>query len=124
MDVITRAIRYEPAMVTGAAQAALALSVTLGLHLTGGQSGALEAAAAGLAAVIVAAYTRPVAVPVLSGGLTAIFTCLVAFGVPHVTAVAVSEANVALAAVLTVVLRVHQTPVAAAPPLPPPRAVP
>jgi hypothetical protein len=120
VHVIIRTIRHELAMVAGAAQAALALSLTLGLHLTAVQTGALEAAAAGLAAAIVAAYTRPVAVPVLTGGLTAILTCLVAFGVPHVTAVAVSGANAALAAVLATLLRVHQTPVAADPPPPPP----
>lgn len=126
MDVITRTIRAEPAMVTGVTQAALALAVTLGLHWTASQTGALEAAAAGVAAILVAAATRPVAVPILTGGLTAIFTCLVAFGVPHVTAASVSEANAAIAAVLTIALRFHQTPIvpAAPPPAAPVRAVP
>lgn len=122
MDVITRTIRYEPAMVVGLLQAALALGVALGLTLTAGQAGALEAAAAGVAAIIVAASTRPVAPPILTGGLTAIFTCLVAFGVPHVTEATVSALNVAVVAVLAIVLRAHQTPVAPAPPVPPPRA--
>lgn len=116
MDVITRTLRSEPALVAGVIQAGLGLAVALGLSLTAGQAGALEAAAAGLAAVIVAASTRPVAVPVLTGGLTAIFTCLVAFGVPHATAATVSALNVAVAAVLAIVLRGHQTPVAPAPP--------
>lgn len=124
MDAITRTIRNEPAMVVGVAQAALALAVSLGLHLTVEQTGALEAVAAGVGAVIVAASTRPVAVPVLTGGLTAILTCLVAFGVPHVTPAVVSEVNAAAVAVLAIVLRAHQTPVAPAPaPAPPPRPV-
>jgi hypothetical protein len=121
VDAVTRTSRNEPAMVTGVAQAALALGITLGLHLTVAQTGALEAAAAGIGAVITAASTRPVAVPVLTGALTAILTCLVAFGVPHVTAASVSEVNAALVAVLAIVLRAHQTPVA---PAPPPAAVP
>jgi hypothetical protein len=116
VDAITRTIRNEPALVTGVIQAALSLAVTLGLDLTAGQTGALEAAAAGVAAIIVAASTRPVAPPILAGGLTAILTCLVAFGIPHVTAASVSEVNVLALAVLAIVLRVHQTPVAPAPP--------
>lgn len=124
MDAITRTIRIEPAMVTGVLQAALALGVTLGLSLTASQSGALEAAAAGVAAIIVAASTRPVAPPILTGGLTAILTCLVAFGVPHVTAASVSAVNVLAAAVLAIVLRGHQTPIAAPQPVPPARAGP
>lgn len=125
MDVITRTIRNEPALVTGLTSASLALAVTLGLHLTAGQTGALEAAVAGVAAIIVAASTRPVAVPILTGGLTAIFTCLLAFGVPHITAASVSALNVAVVAVLAIVLRAHQTPVAPAPPpVPPARAGP
>lgn len=124
MDVITRTLRNEPAMVVGVLQAALGIGVALGLSLTPGKTGALEAAAAGVAAIIVAASTRPVAVPILTGGLSAILTCLVAFGVPHVTAVTVSEVNVGVVAVLAIVLRAHQTPIAApAPPVPPPRAV-
>jgi hypothetical protein len=120
VDAITRTIRNEPAMVTGVLQAALALAVTLGLSLTAGQTGKLEAAAAGVAAIIVAASTRPVAPPILTGGLTAIFTCLVAFGVPHVTEATVSALNVAVVAVLAIVLRAHQTPIAAPQPPPPP----
>jgi hypothetical protein len=123
VDAITRTIRNEPALVTGVIQAALSLAVTLGLDLTAGQTGALEAAAAGVAAIIVAASTRPVAPPILAGGLTAILTCLVAFGIPHVTAASVSEVNVLALAVLAIVLRVHQTPVAPAPP-PPARPLP
>lgn len=122
MDVITRTLRNEPAMVVGVCQAALALAVTLGLHLTVGQTGALEAAAAGVAAIIVAASTRPIAPPVLTGGLAAILTCLVAFGVHGVTPAVVSEVNAAAVAVLAIVLRAHQTPVAPVP-APPPRPV-
>lgn len=98
-------------MVAGVLQAALGIGVALGWSLTPGKTGALEAAAAGAAAVIVAIATRPVVVPILTGGLSAILTCLVAFGVPHVTAVTVSEVNVAAVAVLAIVLRGHQTPV-------------
>lgn len=125
MDPITRTIRNEPALVSGVTSAALALAITLGLHLTVGQTGALEAVAAGVAAIIVAAATRPVAAPVLTGGLSAIFVCLVAFGVPHITPATVSALNVAVVAVLAIVLRGHQTPVAPAPqPVPPARAGP
>jgi hypothetical protein len=125
VDVITSTARNEPAMVTGVAQTALALGITLsGWHLTAGQTGALEAIAAGIGAVIVAASTRPVPVPILTGGLTAILTCLVAFGVRGVTPAVVSEVNAAAVAVLAIVLRTHQTPIAPAPaPTPPPRPV-
>jgi hypothetical protein len=115
VDAIWRTIRNEPAMCAGVCQAALALAITLGLHLTVAQTGALEAVAAGVGAVIVAAATRPVPVPVLTGGLTAILTCLVAFGVHGVTPAVVSEVNAAAVAVLAIVLRAHQTPVAPAP---------
>jgi hypothetical protein len=125
LDAITRTIRNEPAMVTGLCQAALGIGVALGLHWTPGQAGALEASVAGVAAIIVAASTRPVEVPILTGGLTAILTCLVAFGVPHVTSATVSAVNVADVAVLAIVLRAHQTPVApVTAPVPPARAGP
>jgi hypothetical protein len=125
LDAITRTIRNEPALVAGVTSAALAIAITLGLHLTVGQTGALEAAVAGGAAVIVAAATRPVAPPVLTGALSAILVCLVAFGVPRVTSATVSAVNVAAVAVLAIVLRGHQTPVAPAPPpVPPARAGP
>jgi hypothetical protein len=112
MDRFTDVLKTEPTMVTSVAQAALAIAVTLGLSLTATQTGALEAAAAGVAAIIVAASTRPVPVPILAGALTAIFTCLVAFGVKGVTPAVVSSVNAAIVAVLAIVLRVHQTPVA------------
>lgn len=112
MDRFTDVLKTEPAMVTSVCQAALAIAVTLGLSLTAGQTGALEAAAAGVAAIIVAASTRPVPVPILAGALTAILTCLVAFGVNGITPAVVSSVNAAIVAVLAIVLRVHQTPVA------------
>jgi hypothetical protein len=124
MDRFTDVLKTEPTMVTSVCQGALAIAVTLGLSLTAGQTGALEAAAAGVAAIIVAASTRPVPVPILAGALTAIFTCLVAFGVHGVTPAVVSSVNAAIVAILAIVLRVHQTPVAvAAAPAVPARAV-
>jgi hypothetical protein len=110
-----RLLSLEPVLSAGVVQAAIALVVALGFHLTAGQSGAIEAATAGLAALIMALSVRPFQVPALTGALTAIGTLLVAFGVHGVQPNLVSSFNAALVAVLAIVLRGHVTPVASLP---------
>jgi hypothetical protein len=110
-----RLLSLEPVLSAGVIQAAIALVVALGFSLTAGQSGAIEAAAAAVAALITALSVRPFQVPALTGALTAVGTLLVAFGVPHVQPSLVSSFNAALVAILAIVLRGHVTPVASLP---------
>lgn len=105
-----RLLSLEPVLSAGVVQAAIALVVALGFTLTAGQSGAIEAAAAALAALIMALSVRPFQVPALTGALTAIGTLLVAYGVHGVTPGLVSSFNAALVAVLALILRQHVTP--------------
>jgi hypothetical protein len=110
-----RLLSLEPVLSAGVVQSAVALVVALGFSLTAGQSGAIEAAAAALGALIMALSVRPFQVPALTGALTAIGTLLVAYGVHGVTPGLVSSFNAALVAILAIVLRGHVTPVAALP---------
>lgn len=110
-----RIIKTEPALAAGVVQAVISLAVGLGLHLTAGQTGALEAATSAVLAAVVAFSARPVQVSAFTGALAAVGTVLVAFGVPHVTGGSVSSLNAVLVAVLALVLRGHVTPVANAP---------
>lgn len=105
-----RLLSLEPVLSAGVAQAAIALVVALGFHLTAGQAGSVEAAAAALGALIVALTVKPFQVPALTGALTAIGTLLVAFGLHAVTPGLVSSFNAALVAILALILRQHVTP--------------
>jgi hypothetical protein len=93
-------VQTDPALVASAGQAVIALAITLGLHLTAGEVGATEAAAAAAAGLAVAWYTRPLRTAAAVAFATAAGTLLVAFRVPHVTPGAVSAFSVALAAIL------------------------
>jgi hypothetical protein len=112
---LKRLLSLEPVLSAGVVQDAIALVIALGFTLTAGQSGAIEAAAAGLGALIMALSVRPFQVPVLTGALTAIGTLLVAYGVHGVSPGMVSSFNAALVAILAIVLRGHVTPVASLP---------
>ncbi|MBO0813621.1 MAG: hypothetical protein J2P30_00480 [Actinobacteria bacterium] len=115
MSKLFNLIRTEPALILGAVQTILALIMGIGLNLSAGQAGAIEAVTSAVLALIVAVTVRPFPVPVLTGAVTAVVTLLVAFGVPHVSAGIVSSLNAAIVAVLTLVLRGHVTPAASAP---------
>jgi ABC-type branched-subunit amino acid transport system permease subunit len=103
-------LRTEPVVITGLVQSLLALGVGLGLSLTAGQTGAVEAASAALLALGAAIAVRPFPVAALTGAVTAVVTVLVAFGVPHISTGEVSSVNAVIVAVLSLVLRGHVTP--------------
>jgi hypothetical protein len=115
MNKILNVIKTEPVMLTGLVQSLLALAVGLGLSLTGGQTGALEAATTAVLALVAAVSVRPFPVAALTGAVTAIATVLVAFGVPHVSSGAVSSLNAVIVSLMALVLRGHVTPVASLP---------
>jgi hypothetical protein len=112
---LRRLLSLEPVLSAGVVQAAIALVIALGFRLTPGESGAIEAAAAALAALIAGLAVRPFQVPLLTGAFTAIGTLLIAFGVHGVSAGTVSSANAVLVAVLAMILRAHVTPVVSLP---------
>src|SRR5690348_13257299 len=74
-----------PFLSASVVQAALALVVALGFHLTAVQTGSIEAAAAAVLALLVAPHVKETVVPLAIGALTAVGALLVAFRAPHVT---------------------------------------
>jgi hypothetical protein len=110
---VTRFLRLYPVLSAGVVQAALACVVALGLHLTAGQTGAIEGAAAAVAALLTALAVRPFQVAALTGVLTALGTVLVAFGVHGASSSVVSAVNLMLAAVLAALTHGNVTPSAA-----------
>jgi len=97
-----RFFRSYPFLSASVVQAALALVVALGLHLTAVQAGSIEAAAAAVLALLVAPHVKETVVPLAIGALTAIGALLVAFRAPHVTAGEVSAVIALVAALLGV----------------------
>jgi hypothetical protein len=111
--MLKRLLSLEPVLSAGTVQAVLALVVALGFTLRPGVTGAIEAAAAALGALIAAAAVDK-ATPVLyTGLLTAVGTLLIAFGVHGVSSGLVSAVNAVLAIVLASLLREKVTPKAA-----------
>lgn len=106
-------VKTEPALVTGAIQAVLALLIATGANLTAAQSGAILAVTT-VALAVIAALTaaRPAQVPALTGLVTTVVTLLAAFGVNHVQPGVVGTINAAIVAIMALVLRQHVTPVA------------
>lgn len=118
-------VKFEPVLSAGTVSAALALVLAVGIHLSVGVTGAIEAVAAALLALITAAAVNKVTPVLWTGLVTAGGTLLIAFGVPHVSAGEVSAANAVLAIVLTSLLREKVTPTASlAKPSVPPAAQP
>lgn len=110
-----RFIKSFPVLSAGVVQAAIALAIALGLHLSPVQTGAIEATAAAVLAVIVAAAVRPFEVSVLGGLLVALGTLLVAFKVKHVTAGDVSAVYALFAALMAAHVHSNVSPVAPEP---------
>lgn len=94
---LVKFLKSFPFLSASTVQAALALAVALGFHLTAVQAGSIEAAAAAVLALLTAPMVKPFPVPLFTGALTAIGALLVAFRAPHVTSGEVSSI-VALAA--------------------------
>lgn len=105
-----RFLSLFPFLSAGTVQAAIALAITLGLHLTSAETGSIEAAAAAVLALWVARNVRPVPVPLFTGTLTAVGALLVAFRVPHVNSGEVSALVAFLAALLSGVGHLAATP--------------
>jgi len=115
MTALRRLLASEPALASGGAQAVVAMVVALGLHLTAGQAGALEAAAAAAGALAVALSVTPVPPAAFTGALSAAGTLLAAFGLPHPSAGLVSTLSGLMAALMATTLRGHVSPAKAAP---------
>ena len=81
-------------------QAALSLVVALGFSLSAGQTGAIEAVAAAVLALLTAVAAKTVTVPLVVGAITAAGSLLVAFGVPHVSTGTVAAVAALVAAFL------------------------
>ena len=74
--------RTDPALVMTIVQGALAAGISLGLHLTAGQTGAIEAASAAVLGLAVALCTRPFRTGAATAAVAAIGTVLLAFALP------------------------------------------
>jgi hypothetical protein len=105
-------ISLEPVLSASTVQAVLALVIAVGVHLSPGVTGGIEAVAAALLALITAASVDKVTPALWTGLVTALGTLVVAFGVHHVNAGDVSAVNVVLAIVLASLLREKVTPLA------------
>ena len=112
MSKLLNLVKTEPAMITAAVQALIALVVSLGYSLSAGQTGAIVAVTTAVLALITAAAARPFQVSALTGLVSAVVTLLLAFGVHGIQPSFVSTFNAAIVAVLALVLRSHVTPVA------------
>ena len=110
MSKFLNTLRTEPVVIAGFVQSLLALLVGLGLSLTAGQTGALEAGTTAVLALVAAVAVRPFPVAALTGALSAVATVLVAFGVHHVSSAEISSLNAVIVSVLSLVLRGHVTP--------------
>jgi hypothetical protein len=93
-------LRSWPFLSAAVVQAVLALVVTLGFHLTAVQTGAIEAAAAAVLALLSAPLVLPGVVPLFLGALTAVGTLLVAFRFPHITSAGVAAFVTLIASLL------------------------
>src|SRR5581483_5737204 len=80
-----RFLSLYPFLSAATVQAALSLVVALGFSLSPGQTGAIEAAAAGVLALLTAAAAKTLTVPLVVGAITAVGSLLVAFKAPHIS---------------------------------------
>lgn len=103
-------ISLEPVLSASTVQAVLALIIAVGVHLSAAVTGGIEAVAAALLALIIAASVDKVTPALWTGLVTALGTLLIAFGVHHVSSGEVSAVNVVLAIILASLLREKVTP--------------
>jgi len=105
-------ISLEPVLSASTVQAVLALVIAVGVHLSAAVTGGIEAVAAALLALIIAASVDKVTPALWTGLVTALGTLLIAFGVHHVSAGEVSAVNAVLVIILASLLREKVTPLA------------
>ena len=101
--------RTDPALVMTIVQGALAAGISLGLHLTAGQTGAIEAASAAVLGLAVALYTRPFRTGAATAAVAAIGTVLLAFRVPGISPGLVSVASTLVTGLLMLGVTSPQT---------------
>jgi hypothetical protein len=93
-------LKSFPFLSASFVQAVIALVIAMGLHLTAGQTGAIEAAAAAVLALATAPHVTPPPVPLIIGALTAAGALLIAFKIPGVSSAEVSAFVLAISALL------------------------
>jgi hypothetical protein len=99
----------EPAIWLGVIAAALNLAVGFGLPVTTVQTGLINAAVAGVLAVVAAVAVRPFPVPLLIGAVNAALALGIGFGAPISSGV-VGMLDALIVAVAAVVLRSQVSP--------------
>lgn len=106
---LTALLTNEPALVAWVLNGGLATLLAFVLHLSAGQTAAIAMVTTALASVYTALRARPVAVPLLTGAMSALMTACEAFGL-HLPASWVAAGVAGLSAVLGLVLRENLTP--------------
>lgn len=101
--------RTDPALVMAVVQGALALGISLGLTLTAGETGAIEAAATAVLGLAVALYTRPFRTGAATALVAALGTLLLAFKVPGISPGLVSVASTLVTGLLMLGVTSPQT---------------
>lgn len=117
-------LRQEPALVLFAGNAAVALSLAWGWHLTEHQVGSITVIATALFTVIAAFLARPVATAIIPGAVTTVITALTAFSL-HLPPAAIGTTVAILSTLLSLLFRANMSPVyPVTPPAPVPAAKP
>lgn len=107
-----RILGREPALWLSLIQTVVALTVGLGLALSGEQVGLINAAAAAVLAAVAAIAVRPLPVPLLMGAIQALLALGVGFGL-ELSSAQVGLVNAAAAALVGFILRMHVSPAVA-----------
>jgi hypothetical protein len=106
---IAALVASESAVLLYALNALVTAWVAFGFRATPGQTAAVATIGAAVVAIATALATRPVSVPVITGGLASIATASAAFGL-HLTSDQTGAAVPVLSLVLSLVLRQAVTP--------------
>lgn len=102
-------VAAEPSLIAYSLSALVTAWVAFGFRATPGQTAAVATIGAAVVAIATALATRPVPVPVITGGLASIATAAAAFGL-HLTSAQIGAAVPILSLVLSLVLRQAVTP--------------
>jgi hypothetical protein len=106
-----KGFKYEPALILYGVNAGVALALAFGLfNLTTTTAAAVTVVVTAVLGLITAAITRPVSVSVITATFASGLTALGAFGL-HLTASKEGALVAALSVALSLILRVHVSPV-------------
>jgi hypothetical protein len=111
MGKILAVIKGEPTVLLYSLNAVVALAVSFGLHLGHNQEAAVMTIAAAVLTMTTAAFTRPIAVSALTGGLVTALTAAGTFGL-HLTTSQVGSLVTVVTIVLMHTLRANVSPAA------------